>query len=75
MFTGIVEGIAHIDEIRDANASRTFRVVLDGAFATRLADGESISVNGVCLTVERSGENWFEATAVEETLARTGRGV
>jgi riboflavin synthase len=31
-------------------------------------------VNGVCLTVERSGDGFFEATAVEETLKRTTLG-
>lgn len=74
MFTGIVERVGRVEETRDAKASRTLRVSTADAFATTLAGGESISVNGVCLTVERSGESWFEATAVQETLARTNLG-
>ena len=75
MFTGIVEGIARIDEIRDRQVARTFRIATAGALGSaKLADGESIAVNGVCLTVERSGDGFFEATAVEETLRRTTLG-
>jgi riboflavin synthase len=75
MFTGIVEDIARIHDVRDAGTSRTFRIVTDGALErAKLADGESIAVNGVCLTVERSGEGWFEVTAVTETLSRTTLG-
>src|SRR5262245_38391621 len=71
MFTGIVERIARIDDVRDAGTARAFRIAIEGWM---LADGESISVNGVCLTVERSGDGWFDATAVDETLRRTTLG-
>ena len=73
MFTGIVQHIGRIEEIRDAGTSRTIRIASE-SLGTRLGDGESISVNGVCLTVEQSGEGWFQATAVEETLKRTTLG-
>lgn len=75
MFTGIVEEVARIDDVRDAGTARTLRVVTSDEFGrAKLGQGESLSVNGVCLTVERTGENWFEATAVEETLRRTTLG-
>ncbi|HXS09052.1 MAG TPA: riboflavin synthase [Candidatus Krumholzibacteria bacterium] len=74
MFTGIVQHIGRIEEIRDAGTSRTIRIASE-SLGTRLGDGESISVNGVCLTVEQSGEGWFQATAVEETLKRTTLGM
>ncbi|HET6462298.1 MAG TPA: riboflavin synthase, partial [Candidatus Krumholzibacteria bacterium] len=75
MFTGIVEDIARISDVRESGAARTFRIATDAAFGrAKLNDGESISVNGVCLTVEQSGEGWFEVTAVRETLARTTLG-
>ncbi|HKW15534.1 MAG TPA: riboflavin synthase [Candidatus Krumholzibacteria bacterium] len=75
MFTGIVEGIARIDDVRDAGTARTFRIATNDAFRrAKFADGESIAVNGVCLTVEQSGVDWFQATAVEETLKRTTLG-
>jgi riboflavin synthase len=73
MFTGIVEHIGRIDEIRDREVVRTFRIAA-GGFESIIADGESIAVNGVCLTVERAARQWFEATAVEETLKRTTLG-
>ena len=73
MFTGIVQHIGRIEEIRDAGTSRTIRIAA-GEFGAALAEGESIAVNGVCLTVEQSGQGWFEATAVEETLKRTTLG-
>ncbi len=73
MFTGIVEHIGRIEETRDRGTSRTIRVVCEG-LGMKLGDGESMAVNGVCLTVERSGEHWFEATAVKETLERTTLG-
>ena len=73
MFTGIVQHIGRIEEIRDAGTSRTIRIACE-SLGTRLGDGESISVSGVCLTVEQSGEGWFQATAVEETLKRTTLG-
>lgn len=73
MFTGIVEHVGRIEEIRDAEASRTIRIAAVD-FGGTIADGESIAVNGVCLTVERSQESWFEVTAVAETLSRTTLG-
>ena len=70
MFTGLVETVGHV------------RRVVPGAGATRLAieaglegaalrGGESVAVDGVCLTVARRSANVFEADAVAETLSRT----
>jgi riboflavin synthase len=73
MFTGIVEHVGRIEEIRDAGSARTLRIAASG-FENAFAEGESIAVNGVCLTVERAADSWFEATAVEETLQRTTLG-
>ena len=73
MFTGIVEHVGHVMDILDANASRKIRIAA-GDFGPAIANGESISVNGVCLTVEQAAGPWFEATAVGETLARTTLG-
>lgn len=73
MFTGIVEGVGSVTDIRDVGTSRVIRVASE-SLGMKLGDGESISVNGVCLTVEQSGEGWFQSTAVEETLKRTTLG-
>ena len=39
-----------------------------------LADGESIAINGACLTVRDRGAHWFTAAAVTTTLGRTTMG-
>jgi riboflavin synthase len=73
VFTGIVEHTGRVHSIRAEGSARTLRIATEGLAAVP-ADGESMAVNGVCLTVERAGEGWFEATAVEETLSRTTLG-
>lgn len=73
MFTGIVEHVGQVDEVRDAGAARTFRIACAG-FGSPIAAGESIAVNGVCLTVERAVPPHIEVTAVRETLALTTLG-
>ena len=66
MFTGLVEEtgrlVARIGGRYRFGAAR----VLEG---TQL--GDSIAVNGCCLTVVGLGPDWFEADVVEETLERT----
>ncbi|WP_436928626.1 riboflavin synthase [Halosimplex halobium] len=69
MFTGIVEETGEIVEIEDSDAGRRLRI------ATTFADlegGQSISVDGACLTVEEfeAGE-WFSVFLAAETLERT----
>lgn len=74
MFTGIVE-TGRVEKAHAAGNACTFRIATRDAFGGATpAGGESIAVNGVCLTVERSETGWFEATAVEETLRRTTLG-
>ena len=69
MFTGIVEAIGKVRSVRDVAGARAF--ALEVALPAAPAVGDSVAVNGVCLTVERSDAGGFEATAVAETLART----
>jgi riboflavin synthase len=66
MFTGIVEEMG-IVEARQGHRFR-FRapLVSDGAQL-----GESIAVNGCCLTVVDMGPGWWEADVVQESLDRT----
>jgi riboflavin synthase len=69
MFTGIVEEIGQVLSWRhDATATLRIaaRVSLD---STRL--GDSISVEGACLTVTALGPDWFEVGLAPETLRRT----
>ena len=73
MFTGIIWGVGQIAAM-DRRGSET-RFTVRPSFA--LADyalGESIAVNGVCLTVETFGAGWFTAYASAETMSVTNLG-
>jgi riboflavin synthase len=72
VFTGIVEGVARVREVVDDEGGRRLQV----APAEPLSDldhGQSISLSGVCLTVEAFADDgsWFEVFTAEETLAKT----
>ncbi|MGE4554176.1 MAG: riboflavin synthase, partial [Desulfovibrionaceae bacterium] len=73
MFTGIVQGRGRIETVQPRGGET--RLVVHALF--ELPDivlGESIAVNGCCLTVERSGPNTFDAYASAETLRHTNLG-
>src|ERR1700694_2884588 len=71
MFTGLIEEIGEIDSVRQTDAGREIRI---RAAFTDLSTGESIAVNGACLTVRELGAGWFEAAAVLTTMERTAIG-
>ena len=68
MFTGLVDDVGLIERVTRSSAGRQLRIAC--AYED-LVDGESVSVNGACLTVVASGARWFEVAAVETTLGRT----
>jgi riboflavin synthase len=68
MFTGLVDDVGTIDRVATTAAGRELRI------RTRYSDlqsGESVAVNGACLTVREHGGGWFTTAAVETTLAVT----
>ncbi len=67
MFTGIVEEMGTVVSFEDHRLRIGAHLVLDDA---RL--GDSIAVNGCCLTVVAFDTDWWEADVSDETLARTG---
>ena len=69
MFTGIIEEKGRFISFTSGRIVIGARKVLEG---TRI--GDSIAVNGVCLTVTQMGEDRFEADVMEETLRRSGLG-
>lgn len=71
MFTGLVNGIGTIAKVTQTSDGRELRVECD---YDDLAEGESIALNGVCLTVRERGPGWFTASAVTSTLGRTAVG-
>jgi len=71
MFTGLIEQLGEVESVRQTDAGRELRIA---APFTDLQNGESIAVNGACLTVREFGAGWFEAAAVVTTLERTAIG-
>ena len=68
MFTGLIEQVGDVESVRQTDAGRELRI---RAPFSDLAAGESIAVNGACLTVREFGPGWFDAAAVLTTLERT----
>lgn len=72
MFTGIVQQVGTIRRTSPKPYGTQF--VVEAGYGTDLVHGESIAVNGVCLTVETFDDRGFEAYASEETLAKSNLG-
>jgi riboflavin synthase len=70
MFSGIVEAMGTIVSVTESLGCRTFFIEPSTAFSD-LIIGESISINGVCLTVTHFSDSTFSVTAVPETLRLT----
>ena len=68
MFTGLIEDVGVIADVAVSNAGREFRI--ESSYEA-LTEGESIAVNGACLTVRERGGDWFTVAAVTTTLGRT----
>jgi riboflavin synthase len=68
MFTGLVQDVGTIEQLRVTPAGRELRV---RHRCEDLVDGESIAINGACLTVREHGPGWFTVAAVSTTLERT----
>jgi riboflavin synthase len=69
MFTGLVQDLGKI-----ASADRSddgARVTIETALAGELAEGDSVAVNGVCLTATAVADGTFAADVMNETLSRT----
>jgi riboflavin synthase len=69
MFTGIIESLGTVKEVIINGSNRTFWIEcpLSGEFR---AD-QSVSNNGVCLTVEEIRNSLYRVSAIEETLSKT----
>lgn len=69
MFTGIIEHLGEIMEISINGSNRTFYIKSD--ISSHLKIDESVSHNGVCLTVENIKKDVYRVTAVRETMEKT----
>ncbi|HEV7529476.1 MAG TPA: riboflavin synthase [Solirubrobacteraceae bacterium] len=72
MFTGLIADIGTLTELRRDDAGARLRV--STTLADRLGEGDSIAVNGVCLTASDVREGSFAADAMGETLMRSSLG-
>ena len=69
MFTGIVEEIGEVIDIIKEDQNAHF--VIKSVISSELKIDQSISHNGVCLTVVAQQEDWHKVTAISETLGIT----
>jgi riboflavin synthase len=71
VFTGLVDDVGTIERVAATEAGREFRITCR---YDALKDGESVAVNGVCLTVREHGPRWFTVAATSTTIGRTTMG-
>lgn len=71
MFSGIVEDIGAVRALEKKDKGVLLRIGVRNIDAGELAPGESVAVNGVCLTVVSAGDGSFSVDASQETLSRT----
>lgn len=72
MFTGIIEGLGKIVEIRPENGNLHLSLSCD--FVSELKIDQSLAHNGVCLTVVNITDSTYTVTAIAETLQKTNLG-
>lgn len=72
MFTGIIESKGVIKSIFTQGTNRSFRIASDLAHQFKV--DQSVSHNGVCLTVEAVLGDEYQVTAIQETLSKTTLG-
>jgi riboflavin synthase len=72
VFTGLIQGRGRVAALDRTGDGVRLRVVAD--FPAQLAEGDSIAVNGVCLTAIEPRESTFAADVMNETLARSSLG-
>jgi len=72
MFTGIIEGLGKIEEIQIDSNNRHFKIT--SQISDQLKVDQSVSHNGVCLTVTKVQNQSHWVTAIHETLTKTELG-
>src|SRR5215469_2614943 len=69
MFTGLVEDIGTVDSVeRSADGAR---LGISTQLVSQITDGDSIAVNGCCLTATATAGGQFETEAMNQTLSVT----
>ena len=73
MFTGIIEGQSIIKKVTTIGSNK--ELVFESDFANEFKVDQSVSHNGVCLTIEEVVKNTYKVTAVNETLLKSNIGL
>ncbi len=73
MFTGIIQEIGSVIRIKKSSQSCELRIMVKSMNSSNI--GDSIAVNGVCLTITKIEGRDFSADVVNETLQRTNLGL
>jgi riboflavin synthase len=72
VFTGLIGDLGSVTALEQNGAGAVLRV--RSRLAAKLSEGDSIAVNGVCLTATEVGDDSFAAEAMIETLQRSSLG-
>jgi riboflavin synthase len=72
MFTGIVRELGKVDAIEASDDGARLRIRAE--LAAELSEGDSVAVNGACLTATSVGDGAFEADVMHQTLSLTTLG-
>ncbi len=76
MFTGIIEGIGKVVKINKNTTNRSaFQMIIDlGKHSKGLKIGQSVALNGVCLSVTKISKNKCSFEMIDETIKKTDLG-
>jgi riboflavin synthase len=72
MFTGLVEDVGSVSDVQATDAG--VRLTVRTPLASQIGEGDSIAVDGVCLTAVAPGNGAFSADVMRETLRRSSLG-
>jgi riboflavin synthase len=72
LFTGLIQDVGTVEQLASGPDGARLRIAT--ALAPQIALGDSVAVNGVCLTATATGDGAFETEAMNQTLAVTALG-
>ena len=72
MFTGLIQNIGKVETLETTSEGARLRIAT--GLGAEIGLGDSVAVNGVCLTATAADENGFETEAMNQTLAVTALG-
>jgi riboflavin synthase len=72
MFTGLIQELGTVESVQEIDGGARLRVAAE--LASELSPGDSIAVDGACLTAASAGDGGFEAEVMRQTLSLTTLG-